>query len=79
MLETRNRQTALGGARQEQGFRGDASITEGVEPTRARRAARSDATKAERSSDWPVSRGVRIKWLMSGRAGFTLLEVWRWR
>ena len=54
---------------QEQGFRGDASITGGVEPTRARRAARSDATKAERSFDWPVSRGVRIKWLMRGRAG----------
>ena len=57
---------------QEQGFRCDASITGGVEPTRARRAARSDATKAERSSDWPVSRGVRIKWLMRERAGVLL-------
>ena len=57
---------------QKRGFRGDASITGGVEPTRARRAARSDATKAERTSDSPVSRGVRIKWRMSGRAGFLL-------
>ena len=37
---------------QEQGFRGGASITVGVEPTRTRHAARSDTTKAERSSDW---------------------------